>query len=240
MSTHGRFSTDTPEGQATLVAALKMRDREAFVALVRAYTGWVWQLAFRILKDEQHAEEVVQTVFLAAWEKIDDLNAQGVGLTSWIRRVAVNAALMRLRSASRRREDLVESPGDLLPAFTDDGHWAESVPEWSRPAEELIGAREVIEAVEAAVEELPEGERAVFILREVEHLSTKEVADSLGLQEGAVRTRLHRARLFLRKRLADVVDGGARDGNDVRASVDEGEGSATRRPGRVTVGEVQP
>jgi RNA polymerase sigma-70 factor (ECF subfamily) len=147
------------------------------------------------MRDPSEAEDVVQEAFLSAFKGIDRFDGRST-LSTWLYRIAFNAAMMRLR---RRRPEFVsvetsdETEGDLpIP---------EALVDWCLlPEQELVRA-EAREEMERAIGELPPKLRAVFVMRELEELSTEETAQALGLSEQAVKTRLHRARLFLRERL---------------------------------------
>ena len=192
---------------AALVERLRSGDPLAFEALVRAYGGRMLATARRFVRTDEEAQDVVQDACLAAFRAIDGF-AGAARLSTWLHRIVVNAALMRLRSRRRRREDPID---DLLPRFGEDGHWAEPVSRWDGQADTLLERRETRALVRDAIDRLPLPYRSVLLLRDIEELDTEETASLLGLSANAVKTRLHRARQALRTLLErQFVQDGAR------------------------------
>lgn len=188
-----------------LVALAARGDGSAFAELVVRHQDRVYAVALHLLRDPSDAEEVAQETFLAALEKLQTFRGDAA-FGTWLHRVAANAALMRLRRRRRspERASLPEAAlDDLLPRFDAAGHLvADHVGhDWSKPADEQLADREVRRAVEGAVQNLPEDYRIVFVLRDVDGFSSEAMADMLGISIGAVKSRLHRARLALRARL---------------------------------------
>jgi RNA polymerase sigma-70 factor (ECF subfamily) len=178
--------------ELTVVARLRSGDEAAFELLVRRYSGRMLAVARRLVRDEEEARDAVQDAFLSAFRSINRFEG-GSQLGTWLHRIAVNSALMRLRGRRRRPECSID---DLLPAFAPDGHRA------LRP-EETVGAdvqleREQLRALlRECVAQLPDGYREVYLLRDIEELSTEEAAAMLGVTTNAVKIRLHRARQAL-------------------------------------------
>jgi RNA polymerase sigma-70 factor (ECF subfamily) len=175
---------------------LQAGDPVAFAEFVEENQSKVYNLALRMLNDPQDAEDVLQETFLNAYKALPNFEGRS-SLSTWIYRIASNASLMRLRK-KRPNTVSVDEPveldaGDNLPRQLVD--WS------SMPEEELIN-NESRQVMDEAVTELPESLRIVFVLRDIEGLSTAETGEVLGLSEGAVKTRLHRARLWLRDRLS--------------------------------------
>jgi len=183
-----------PQGaEAELVARLKQRDGRAFEQVVREQGPRMLGLARRLVRDDDGARDVVQDAFLSAFRAIDGFSAEA-RLSTWLHRIVVNTALMKLRSRRRRPEEPIDA---LLPTFKDDGHHAVQFGAWPDP-EEALARREAREAVRRAVDRLPESYRSVLVLRDLEQMSTADAARALGLTENAVKIRLHRARQALR------------------------------------------
>jgi RNA polymerase sigma-70 factor (ECF subfamily) len=133
------------------------------------------------------------------YEKIHTFDERSA-LTTWLYRITVNTALMRLRAKARRPEDAL---GDLQgPAFTELGQHAREVADWALPPEETLLRQEALAALQHAIARLPALYRTVYVLAEIEGLSHQEIASILEMTVAAVKTRLHRARLFLREALA--------------------------------------
>ncbi len=191
-------------GDAELVERLKTGDREAFGALLRRYQGKVYRLAMNMTRSPQDAEEVTQDVFLAVYRKIGDFDGRAA-FSTWLYRVASNAALMKLRGRRSEPHLSIEEEG---PAFAPDGHFARPVADWSELPEDRLLSAERRRVLEQAIDALPPDYKAVVVLRDVEGLSNSEVAEILGATVLAVKSRLHRARLALRERLAAYFEAG--------------------------------
>ena len=187
-----------PGAEAAFVARLQRRDGSAFAELVREHGPRMLGLARRLVRDDELARDVVQDAFASAFGAIDGF-AGDARLSTWLHRIVVNDALMKLRSRRRRPEEPIDP---LLPTFKDDGHHATRFRAWPDP-EQALSRRETREAVRRAVDRLPESYRSVLVLRDLEEMSTAEAARALGLTENAVKIRLHRARQALRTLLDD-------------------------------------
>jgi RNA polymerase sigma-70 factor (ECF subfamily) len=181
-----------------LVARARARDLSAFEELVDRHEDRLYRVAMRLLRNENDAREVLQDALVSAWQNLDSF-AGRAQFGSWIYRVTVNAALMLLRS--RRRRPTV-SVDDLSPTALDeavqDSHLV-SGSDWSKRPDEQLQSGELKEHIQAALDTLPEILRVVFVLRDVEGMSTEETADILAITIPTVKTRLHRARLALRE-----------------------------------------
>lgn len=188
-------------GEAGLVARLKAGDPDAFETLVRRYGGRLLATARRMVAAEDDAHDVVQEAFLAAFRAIGTFEATA-RLSTWLHRIVVNAALMKLRSRRRRPEESID---DLLPRFAEDGHFAEPTDGWDAESVVLLERAETRARVRRAIERLPQTYRTVLVLRDIEDLDTEETAARLGIRANAVKTRLHRARLALRALLAEEL-----------------------------------
>jgi len=176
-----------------LLAALRAGEEWAFETLVRLYGGRLLAVARRFTRNEADAQDVVQTAYLSAFRALDTF-AGGSQLSTWLHRIVVNAALMRLRSQRRKPEQSIEA---LLPAFEHDGHHVERFVEWNAQADHLLQRSETRATVRACIDQLPENYRTVLVLRDIEELSTDEVAEALKMTPMAVKVRLHRARQAL-------------------------------------------
>ena len=185
-----------------LVARAQTGDLPAFETLVERHEERLYRLALRLLRNDTDAREVLQDAFLSAWQNLGAF-AGRAQFGSWIYRVTLNAALMLLRSRRRRPtvsvEDVSESAVDDALAAAPD-HAAN---DWTRRPDEQLQSVELKQHIQSALDELPEILRVVFVLRDVEELSTEETADALGITVQAVKTRLHRARLALRASISD-------------------------------------
>jgi RNA polymerase sigma-70 factor (ECF subfamily) len=182
--------------ESALLDGLRRCDPAAFAELFASYSDRVFRLAVRFLNDEAEAEEVVQDTFLAIFEKIDGFEGRSK-LGTWIYRIAANFALMRLRARRPGNSSLDAEPDDradpIMPAVLAD---------WTSAPESLLSGAESLAEMERAIAALPDTLRTAFVLRDLEELSTEEAADVLGITPGALKVRLHRARLMLRERLS--------------------------------------
>ena len=182
-----------------LVAVLKQKDPAAFERLIAQYGTMLYRVALRLLGQPEEAEEVLQETLLTVYEKIHTFDERSA-LSTWLYRIVVNTALMRLRVKARIPEEVLETAG---PPFTADGQHAREVAAWALPPEETLLHQEARMILQQAMARLPERYRAVYVLAEVEGLPHQETAAVLELTVATVKTRLHRARLFLREALAD-------------------------------------
>ena len=182
-----------------LVEKAKAGDFGAFEELVAAHQERVYRLALRMVGTEADAQEVVQDALLSAWRNLKRFEGKSQ-FGSWLYRIAANAALMMLRS--RRRHPQV-SMDEILGLGADEtgaeGFGGGAGDDWSKRPDDQLQSTELRAAIQAAVDTLPESSRAVFLVRDVEGLSTEDTAEALGLSIPAVKTRLHRARLALRE-----------------------------------------
>jgi RNA polymerase sigma-70 factor (ECF subfamily) len=187
--------------EAAFVARLRAGDELAFADLVRREGGRMLAVARRMLRDDEDARDAVQAAFLSAFKALPNFHGES-RVSTWLHRIVVNAALMKLRSRSRRPEDPIEV---LLPRYLEDGHQAEPVAEAQETTETMLLRREVRQQVRAAIDRLPDSYRTVILLRDIEQLDTAETARVLGLTENAAKLRLHRARQALAKLLSPVL-----------------------------------
>jgi RNA polymerase sigma-70 factor (ECF subfamily) len=176
--------------EALLLCQLRAGDRQATERFVRQHTGWMLALAQRYVKDGALAEDCVQEAFLQAFRSIREFEGRSA-VKSWLFRIVVNTALMRLRS---RRGSSEQSLDDVL-AHIERGRCGADAA-WTEVAtpQEILQRKEARELVAAKLTELPDGYRIVLLLRDIEGLSTEETAKALGVTDGAVKVRLHRAR----------------------------------------------
>ncbi len=180
--------------ETELVAGLRRGDEAAFELLVRTYGGRLLQVARRFLKEED-ARDALQEALLSAFKSIGRFDGKA-RISTWLHRIVVNAALMRLRKKSIRMEESLEP---LLPSFLEDGHRAGLGAAWPESPEEVVGRSQVRGVVREAIDRLPVNYRTVVLLRDIEQLSGAETGELLGLTPNAVKVRLHRARQALRE-----------------------------------------
>lgn len=190
------ISTDESE----LLEGLRRGDPAACRLFVDLNSASVYNVALKLLGDEQEAEDVLQETFMSAFEALDSFEARSK-LSTWLYRIAYNASLMRLRKRKQMTAFSLDRPtldGDGL-----EMPMRQQLVDWSAvPDDELLTA-EAREEMDRAIAELPEALRSTFVLRDIQGLSGAETAEVLGITVQAVKTRLHRARLRLRDRLSD-------------------------------------
>jgi RNA polymerase sigma-70 factor (ECF subfamily) len=193
------MSSATPvDDETTLIAQLRAGDEAAFERVVRQYGGRLLAVARRIVGTEEDARDVVQDAFLNAFRSLDRFEGNA-RLSTWLHRIAVNAALMKLRTRKRKPEQPIDA---LLPGFHEDGHFEERFRSWEEPIDHAMERAENRELVRKKIDELPDSYRTVLVLRDIEGLDTEETARMLGLTVNATKIRLHRARQALRTMLA--------------------------------------
>jgi RNA polymerase sigma-70 factor (ECF subfamily) len=175
--------------------ALQSGDRVEFARLVEAYSGQIYRLAMKMLQNQQDAEDILQETFIKAHRALSSFEGRS-SLSTWLYRIATNEALMFLR---RQQPDAisVEQPAD-----DEEEQDPLQIIDWCCLPEGELMSSEARANLDASIEQLPETLRVVFLLRDIEGLSTQETADILGLTETAVKTRLSRARLRLRELLS--------------------------------------
>lgn len=179
----------------------KTGNENAFNEIVSRYANKIYGFALRITRNSSDAEEVFQEVFLTLTKKLDTFRGESK-FSSWLYRVTVNASYMYLRSQKKHESNI--SLENYYP-YDEKGTLMGRVMEkdWSSRPDIIIFSNEALKIIDKSINELPESYRTVFHLRDVEGLLNEEVADILEISIPAVKSRLHRARLFLRDRLSD-------------------------------------
>jgi RNA polymerase sigma-70 factor, ECF subfamily len=190
---------------ADIVAALKRGDESVFADLVDAYSPGLMRMAQMFVRDRAVAEEVVQETWLAVLRGIDRFEGRS-SLKTWIFRILINTAKTRAQrearsipfsAAAHDDESSVDPDRFLGPDHRYAGGWMMGPSEWQTPEEELLQG-ETREAIMQAIDQLPEAQRAVITLRDVEGFPADEVAAALGITDGNQRVLLHRARSKVR------------------------------------------
>ena len=176
-------------------------DESAFEEIVSRYSDRIFGFALRITKNERDAEEVFQEVFLTLSRNLDTFRGESK-FSSWLYRITANASYMYLRSQKKHENNIslenyspYDEKGTLMGRIM--------YKDWSSRPDIIIFNKEAVAIIESAINELPESYRTIFHLRDVEGLSNEEVADIMEISIPAAKSRLHRARLFLRDKLSD-------------------------------------
>jgi RNA polymerase sigma-70 factor (ECF subfamily) len=188
-------STSTAFDETALVTAAKAGDAAAFSELVQHYDRRVFRMAKQITQNDDDAEDVLQETFLKAYTHLDDFQGNSKFYT-WVVRIAVNEALMKLR---KRRSDRTVPLDD--PIDTGEDEVVREIAVWDQNPEDTYSREELAKILDEAVQSLKPAYRTVFILRDIEEMSIEETAEALDLSISAVKSRLLRARLQLREKL---------------------------------------
>ncbi|PIQ96225.1 MAG: RNA polymerase subunit sigma [Nitrospinae bacterium CG11_big_fil_rev_8_21_14_0_20_56_8] len=193
---------ESKEIEESLVRELQAGNADAFEKIAELYQKKIYALSFNLTRNTMDAQDVTQDVLLTLFRKINTFQGKSA-FSSWVYRITLNATYMKLRS---RKKELTVSIEELLPSFNGGGFQQEKIQDWSENTESLMFTNETREIIQKAVDQLPEKEKVVFLLRDVEGLSTEKVGEILDLTVPAVKSRLHRARLFLRKKLSNFFE----------------------------------
>ena len=178
-----------PEPDAPLIAAAQAGDRRAIDELLARYEQRIYRFGLRMCGDEESAREVLQETMLAAFRNLPGFRGQA-SLSTWLYQIARSFCIKERRGAR-----------PMAPIETD-------LPDQTPSPDLQVQARQIGQALAAAIGELPSEQREVLVLRDVEGLSAQEAADVVGIEVGALKSRLHRARMALREKLAGVVAAG--------------------------------
>ena len=195
------MAEDQNTADLELVRRIKRGDDEAFGEMVERYHKRVYSLAYGVLRNAEDAEEATQDAFLTLHRKIDTFD-ESKKFFSWFYRVALNTAYSRAR---RRKPGKTVSLEDYLPRFQSDGHQAS--PEfaaWVEGIEDEAIAKDLAERAETFIGELSPAYRDVIWMVDVEEMKPADVAETLEISIPALKSRLHRARLFVRERLTQI------------------------------------
>jgi RNA polymerase sigma-70 factor (ECF subfamily) len=190
-----------------LAQATARGDQVAFETLMRRYNGKLFRIARAILKDDTEAEDALQEAYILAYRNIGDYRADAQ-LGTWLTRITINQALMRLRKQKRERVVIPFATGQTADGMTDRGEVADERAELPSAAAHRAEIRRILER---RIDELPDAFRTVFVMREVEDMTVQETAECLSLPAATVRTRLFRARAMLREALQRDMDTAAAD-----------------------------
>ncbi len=186
-------------------ALTKLRERCPVTTerFVRHHAPWMLKVAGRILRDDAAAQDVVQEAFGKGFQKLSEFEGRST-LKTWLHRIVVNQALMKLRSQRRLREEPLDH---FLPEF--DSNACRIEESWPRllGTHEICEQKQIRELVRQKIDELPQGYRVVLLLRDIEEMTTAEVAEQMELSEANVKVRLHRARSALKTLLEPILRG---------------------------------
>jgi RNA polymerase sigma-70 factor (ECF subfamily) len=185
-------SSGLPGEKRALVASAQAGDRTAFEQLTRPYSARLQRVLLRITRSQEAAEDAMQDALLRAWQNLPRFRGDSSFFT-WMTRIAINEAYRTLQRARA---------GATLPLNDAVG---ERIPNWGARPEEIFESREFLSAIESALGRLPLEYRQAVVLRDVEGFSTREAAEALGIEARALKSRLHRGRMALRRELDDFL-----------------------------------
>jgi RNA polymerase sigma-70 factor (ECF subfamily) len=204
MPEHGHPRSD--ELESALIARAKEGDRAAFSRLVERHAPQVWRVVWRIVRQKEDTEDVVQEVFLTAWRSLPGFRGDAK-LSTWLHQIAVSRALNHADRAAeklRRASDSVDAPSSAG-AATGDNPVSRRLESSSPSPFEALSARERLARLRECLERLPASWRAALALREGEALDYRQIAEALGIALGTVRSRLARARISLKTCVEEVA-----------------------------------
>ena len=191
------------DADASLVEALRREEPSAAEELVERYGDRVYRLALRITGSNEDAEEAAQDALWTAARKIGMFKGESA-FGSWLYRITANAAYQKLRARKGKSREIAMD--EVLPSLDGDGRHFEPMDDWSNRVDEKALQGELREVLETAIDALPDDYRTALVLHDVEGLSNPDIAETLGISLPAVKSRVHRSRLFVRKRLADYME----------------------------------
>jgi RNA polymerase sigma-70 factor, ECF subfamily len=190
------------DADAELVEALRREEPDAAERLVERYGDRVYRLAMRITGLKEDAEEAAQDALWTVARKVQMFKGESA-FGSWIYRITANAAYQKLRT--RRQKSAEIALEDVLPALDGEGRHFEPMDDWSNRVDEQALQGELRDVLQKAIDGLPADYRTALVLHDVEGLSNPDIAEALNISLPAVKSRVHRSRLFVRKQLADYL-----------------------------------
>jgi RNA polymerase sigma-70 factor, ECF subfamily len=186
-----------------LVKDLQAGEVSSFEQLANLYQKKIYTLSFNLTRNAIDSQDVTQEVLLTLFKKGHTFQGKSA-FSSWVYRITLNASYMKLRIRKKEPNLSIE---DLLPSLNGAGFQQEKLQDWSENTEASFFDKETRRVIQKAVDLLPDKEKVVFLLRDVEGLTTEKVSEILEITAPAIKSRLHRARLFLRKKLGSYFEG---------------------------------
>ena len=190
------------DADAELVEALRREEPDAADRLVERYGDRVYRLAMRITGLKEDAEEAAQDALWTAARKVHMFKGESA-FGSWIYRITANAAYQKLRTRRQKSPEIALE--DVLPSLDGEGRHFEPMDDWSNRVDEQALQGELRSVLQQAIDGLPPDYRTALVLHDVEGLSNPDIAEALNISLPAVKSRVHRSRLFVRKQLADYL-----------------------------------
>jgi len=185
-----------------LVKDLQAGEVSSFEQLANLYQKKIYTLSFNLTRNAVDSQDVTQEVLLTLFKKGHTFQGKSA-FSSWVYRITLNASYMKLRTRKKEPNLSIE---DLLPSLNGAGFQQEKLQDWSENTEASFFDKETRRVIQKAVDLLPDKEKVVFLLRDIEGLTTEKVSEVLEITVPAIKSRLHRARLFLRKKLGSYFE----------------------------------
>lgn len=192
--------------QEIVLKGLENKDPGTIDRFIKQYSRPLFGVILNYTKNPADAEEILQDTFLKIINKIDTFR-EGSPLWPWMRRIAINNAIMWLRKNKPKQEKTLNIE-DMTPAFTSQGEFRDPVFSWTLDPEDIFMNSELASELYNAIQSLPGEYRIPLILRDVEGYSLKQISSLIQLKEPTTKTRIHRARSFVRERIAKYLEGG--------------------------------
>lgn len=192
----------TEAEERAFVERLKARDEAAFNELVRLYERRIFRVVYRMLGNMQESEDLTQEVFVTVFKRIDGFRGESK-LSTWLYRVATNHCRNRIKYLKRRAQDRKRELDEIADGRRMESATMSTSAQIDRP-DHRVEAAQLEGIIKQAISELPEEQRTLVVLREIENLTYEEMQEITGLNPGTVKSRLHRARLALVKRVREL------------------------------------
>ncbi|MEW6041509.1 MAG: sigma-70 family RNA polymerase sigma factor [Elusimicrobiota bacterium] len=198
--THQKKYENVPDEE--LVRKSKEQDMSAFEELASRYEQKIYNLIYRIVKDPEITKDIMQETFLKVYRSLNTFKGKSK-FSTWLYRIAVNFSLMHLR----KEKTAVKTVSLSEPVQLEKDELPKQMPDWSNNPELEVSNVELRNQINKAIDSLPVEYKAVVVLRDIENLSNRDVGKILGLSVPAIKSRLHRARVFLRDELSEYMKG---------------------------------
>ncbi len=194
-------------GQQQLIQGLKSQDSVVIDSFVQQFSRPLFGVILNYTKNPPDAEEILQDTLLRVIRKIDTFREES-DIWPWMKRIAVNNSIMWLRKNRAKRRQEIQMEG-FTPQFSEDGYLQSSVFSWSVDPEDVMLNAELSSQLYEAIQSLPFEYRFALALKDIEGYPIRQIASLLGLKEATTKTRIHRARLFVRKKLESYLESNA-------------------------------
>ncbi len=183
-----------------MIARVKKGDYDAFERLVRKYEARIFHHCLKFLNNQDEAEDILQETFLQVYKSLDSFRGEAA-FSTWLIKIATNNCLMKIRK--KKKVDIVSID---KPIEIDGSQLPREIVDWSKNPFSQVSNDEIRAVLDQAISGLPEDKRVILVLKDVEGFSNIEIAEMLGISVAAVKSRLHRARLYVRDIISKYFD----------------------------------